>query len=418
MLPLLPILFTIFVMASTALAQNADAQAEFRRGGERFAADLHRQLVHGSKRNTNLVLSPSSLRAALAMTRPGARGRTASELDRVLGLDPRQSGGGSQFRAIEDALRQRSHDGDLELFGFATDHRLWPDRSLRLVPAYPSLLKKEWDVTLESLDLQLNPEKARRRINQVIAKSTRGLIPEAIAPGAMRANARLMISSTTWLRSNWKHPFTQGVRPLKFLAPARTVSAAGMSLTKTLRYAENDDLQLVALPLADNELEFIVILPRSETGLTAFEKSLTGKMLRTRLALLKDSRRVVRLTLPRFSIEQRHDLVDHLRALGLSESTTEAADFGGISREEDLYLERIAQAATIRVNEHGLEAAAATTVELGARSLPNPDKIVTMRCDRPFFWTIRDRATKTILFTGRVVLPELLQEEPASGKKK
>jgi serpin B len=79
------------------------------------------------------------------------------------------------------------------------------------------------------------------------------------------------------------------------------------------------------------------------------------------------------------------------------------ADFSGMTKAERLYITRVQHKAFVEVNEEGTEAAAATGVVMGTRSLPPPPKV--FRADRPFFFLIRDDGTGTVLFMGRVANP-------------
>ena len=53
-------------------------------GNNAFAIDLYKQLLNEKKPNENILISPYSINAALAMTYGGARGQTAAELAQVL----------------------------------------------------------------------------------------------------------------------------------------------------------------------------------------------------------------------------------------------------------------------------------------------------------------------------------------------
>jgi serpin B len=57
----------------------------------------------------------------------------------------------------------------------------------------------------------------------------------------------------------------------------------------------------------------------------------------------------------------------------------------------------------VSVDEKGTEAAAATAVAMQTESAPPEPVAITI--DRPFIFLIRDRATDTILFVGRVEKP-------------
>jgi serine protease inhibitor len=55
----------------------------------------------------------------------------------------------------------------------------------------------------------------------------------------------------------------------------------------------------------------------------------------------------------------------------------------------------------VEVNEEGTEAAAVTSVTIVETSMP-----VEFRVDRPFLFAIREQFSGTILFMGKIVLPE------------
>jgi serpin B len=81
------------------------------------------------------------------------------------------------------------------------------------------------------------------------------------------------------------------------------------------------------------------------------------------------------------------------------------ANFAGMStRPEGLFIDEGFHEAFVDVNEEGTEAAAATAlITRFISSVPPP--IPVFRADHPFLFLIRDDATGTVLFLGRVVNP-------------
>jgi serpin B len=69
----------------------------------------------------------------------------------------------------------------------------------------------------------------------------------------------------------------------------------------------------------------------------------------------------------------------------------------------DLYITSVIHKAVIDVNEEGSEAAAATAVVMGLKSVMYKPEF---KADRPFVFMIRHNATGSILFLGRVMKPE------------
>ncbi len=120
----------------------------------------------------------------------------------------------------------------------------------------------------------------------------------------------------------------------------------------------------------------------------------------------------LRLFMPRFAMDTQANLVDSLRALGMSDAFEAAqADFTGIAKEP-LFISAVIHQANIDVDEHGTEAAAATAVGMstgGGCGGWNPLKTITLRLDRPFLFFVRDTETGAVLFMGQVT-------DPSAGK--
>ena len=79
------------------------------------------------------------------------------------------------------------------------------------------------------------------------------------------------------------------------------------------------------------------------------------------------------------------------------------ADFSGMTGTKELFISAVLHKAFVEVNEEGTEAAAATGVVIGLKSKPAPPPV--FRADHPFVFMIRDNATGSILFIGRVADP-------------
>jgi len=79
------------------------------------------------------------------------------------------------------------------------------------------------------------------------------------------------------------------------------------------------------------------------------------------------------------------------------------ADFSGMTEEDILYITDVLHKAAISVDETGTEAAAATAVIIGLKSMPGEP--ISMTIDRPFLFFIRHIPSESILFMGRVLNP-------------
>jgi serpin B len=146
----------------------------------------------------------------------------------------------------------------------------------------------------------------------------------------------------------------------------------------------------------------LILLPEADR-FTEFERRLSGEYVQGIIDALAPAQ--VDLSLPRFRVEDSAALKPMLAALGMPDAfSAQHADFSGMDGTRELFISDAFHKAFVAVDEHGTEAAAATAVvmTLGRGS----EEPVSMRVDHPFIFLIRDRATGTVLFVGRVLEPQ------------
>jgi serpin B len=391
------------VQSKLARSATSPADAELAaKAVNALAVDLHRRLAGKA---SNLVFSPSSIAIALAMARAGARGDTATEMDRVLrslGADDRASAA----NALDLALNSRSgsfKDGS----GKAVDVALrvantaFGQRGLAIEQAFLDALATRYGAGLHTVDYRADPEAARRSINGWVDERTEHRITELLAPGVITDLTRLTLVNAIYLKAPWLVTFTDGAtQPGPFTRADKTiVQAQLMERGGIVPYAAGPGWRAVELPYVGGSLGMTVIVP---DDLAAFEAGLSADQLAALVAAL--SPRPVELTLPRFGIETALALADVLKALGMPLAfDPDRADFTGITAAEKLYIWAVIHQANIDVDEKGTEASAATAVVIGTTSIPADP--VTLRVDRPFLFLLRDIPTGAIVFMGRVTDP-------------
>jgi serine protease inhibitor len=109
------------------------------------------------------------------------------------------------------------------------------------------------------------------------------------------------------------------------------------------------------------------------------------------------------LGLPKFKLEHEVQMKPVLEALGMGVAFQPCcADFSGIADVggERLYISEVKHKTFVEVNEEGTEAAAVTSISVGATAAP-----LSMKVDRPFLFLIREHHSNAILFAGKIVSP-------------
>jgi serpin B len=98
------------------------------------------------------------------------------------------------------------------------------------------------------------------------------------------------------------------------------------------------------------------------------------------------------------------DLIPPLQSLGVSRIFERYPPAVDIVEQEPLFISGAFHQAVLRVDEKGVEGAAATALVVrgvSAQLLPE----VEMKVDRPFFFLVTHRDTGCVLFIARVVDP-------------
>ena len=172
-----------------------------------------------------------------------------------------------------------------------------------------------------------------------------------------------------------------------------------MNQVVSTRYTEGDSYQAVELQYDGRELSMVIILPE-DGGFSKFESTMDNQVLKQIIGQLRTYS--VTLTMPKFKYESSFGLKDALSSLWMQTAFSDTADFSGMDGQRDLFIQDVLHKAFVSVDEAGTEAAAATAVLVGTTSMPES---ATMMINRPFIYLIRDNATGSIIFLGRVMDP-------------
>jgi serpin B len=373
-------------------------------GNTMFAFDLYAKLRAGEG---NLFFSPMSISTALGMTYAGARGRTAEEMAKVLHIPDDQTGAHAGFGAL---LRELDELGKTKGCNLSTANALWGAKGEEFLPGFLKLVKDNYGGGLERLDFVRAPEESRKTINAWVEQKTEQKIKDLLLPPDITPATVLVLTNAIYFKGDWEVQFDKkltaveiftndGGKRLEDLRPRVPM----MNRTGSIGYLKGEGFQAVELPYVGKSLSMVVFLPDSVWGLAAFEKSLAPDKFAEWLKGLHKAE--VALTLPKFTMTVRYgELAKTLAEMGMpSAFIFRVADFSGINGKKDLFISKVIHKAFVDVNEEGTEAAAATAVIVTPGAVT---RVVEFRADHPFIFLIRDNASGSILFMGRVVNPK------------
>lgn len=370
--------------------------AKVARGNNAFALDLYRRLAPAGG---DIVFSPYSIQAALAMTWAGARGQTEKEMAETLRFGLAQDEFHPAMGALIGDLNERGSGGKYEL---AVANRLWAQTGMEILDAFREIAEQSYGAGVEQTDFASAPEKARKAINDWCEKMTRGKIKAPLPKGVIRPDTRLVLANAIYFKGKWESRFEKkDTRDRPFhLAGGEEIEAPTMWQREDFDYGKFEGLSVLSMDYEGGDLSLVALLPDDRDGLAALEDKLTMENLETWLGGL--GKKEVDVFFPRFKMDYGLELRDMLSKMGMPGAFAGAADFSGMTGKTDLFISSVIHKAMIELNEEGTEAAAVTVVTMSRESVP---RRTYFRADHPFIYMIRDKKTGCILFMGRVTDP-------------
>ncbi len=366
-----------------------------------FSVDLFR-VIQQQKPDENIFISPLSVDIALHMTVNGASGNTKEVMKETLGVADLSD------EEVNEAARQLveqllNMDQQVAL---AIANSIWFKDTYTLQNGFDELIQKYYDGRIEGLDLE-NPA-SKDIINGWVENQTQGKIKNLIEQ--INPTDVMFLINAIYFKADWQYQFNASATKDEpfYLADGSTVSVPMMSNkgTKLRFHYQENGTQLLEIPYGNGQFSMVILLPSPESTVAELVNDLTTESLTDWIE--QADTLGIHLMLPKFKTEFKLKLNDVLKGMGMELPFTSDANFGGFFNEgdgENLYIDRVIHQAFIEVNEEGSEAAAATAVVIGERTLRNNSGPPTIRVDRPFAYFIREKHTEAILFAGTMMNP-------------
>jgi len=307
--------------------------------------------------------------------------------------------------ALEESENAEVNEMEGSEFTLNIANSLWGQAGFELKTQFLDTLARYFGAGMYTVDFEHAPEAARVAVNEWVADETEDKIKDLIPEGAVNELTRLILANAIYFNGSWMYPFTENATSQEdfTLLDGSEMTVDMMKMSGTgLSYLEGEGFQAVSLPYLSPDFSMLVLLP-DEGQFTAFESILDADNLLAIIGQMQFNQ--VALQMPKFDFEMATNANDVLAELGMGEIfDPDAADFSGITEEDQLYVTSVLHKDTITVDESGTEAAAATAVIMGIKSAM-PKEPISLIIDRPFLFLIRHEPTGTILFMGRVVEP-------------
>ncbi len=353
--------------------------------GNRFAFQLLQKVER--QEGKSFMVSPLSLNLALGMLLESAP--QCEDADKVMDMLGYPEGSREEIREYADLMMERLPRMDKKTTVSMANLAVTNSDKGKINPDFAQSAQTYYHAQTESMSFS-NPGKVAERVNDWAYERTEKMIPEVIGESEVK-DWTFLLANALYFKGKWIAPFEKGQT-----ADERFHSGSGkdiqvkmMKKSDKIGYGENNACQAVDLPYGNGAFSMQVYLPKAGIdveGLLYSPENITS---------LPFSLHEVDLWLPRFSIEKKVDLKDIL----------ESMSGGAILRcpyyvlDAPSVLSAAFQAASIKVDEEGTEAAAVTVVGGKLTDAPQGKKAV-FHADRPFVFTITETSTQAVLFAG------------------
>uniref|UniRef100_R7W7Y2 Putative serpin-Z8 n=1 Tax=Aegilops tauschii TaxID=37682 RepID=R7W7Y2_AEGTA len=303
-----------------------------------LAARLTKRLCDANS-GKNLVFSPLSIYAVLALLAAGAGGDTLEEILRVLGARSRSELEASVARLRDGPLRDRSESGEPSV-AFACG--VWSDLTCPLKQAYVDAVVSSYKADAAAVDFLRAPEQATAQIDAWAAAATRNLIRSAVPPGTVDEDTRVVLANAVYFRGKWQVPFYESStknRPFYRLdGPA--VDVPFMSNYGRHLIAEHDGFKVLKLRYKSSSPPYTsmcIFLPDACDGLGSLLERMTSSPGFLREHLPTSMAVVVEFGVPKFELTFEGSVTDVLKDLGLALPFGEGADLSEMM--EDMHVQ-------------------------------------------------------------------------------
>lgn len=372
-------------------------------GNNKFAFNLYHQ-VQDRTTGTNLFYSPFSISTALAMVFAGARTETASQISATMNF-PQNKNFHSDYKLLLNGL----NEGTVGKIRLNIANGLWAQKDYKFLDSYFDIVKSNYRSELKNVDFAdaIETEKIRKDINGWVEQKTNDKIKDILSQGDLTSMTRLVLVNAVYFYGAWENPFEkQATHPKDFtLLDGTKNNVPFMNQQGRFNYYEDSKIQALEIPYKDNKASMVIFLPIKNKQMAEFEKSFDYKYYQDIIAALQSTE--VRLSLPKFQTTFKINLGATLSQMGMPLAFSSSADFSGMTGRRDLCISEVIHQAFINVDEKGTEAAAATAVIMKEMAVRNPAEPKIFNADHPFIFLIKDNATGSILFMGKIMNPEV-----------
>ncbi|XP_006875865.1 PREDICTED: heparin cofactor 2 [Chrysochloris asiatica] len=365
----------------------------------KFAFNLYRTLKEQASTSENIFVAPVGISTAMSMISLGLQGEAHKQVHSVLHFkDFINASSKYELLTVHNLFRKLTHRLFRRNFGYMLRavNDLYVQEQFPIQQDFKTKVEEYYFAQAQPADFA-DPAFITKT-NHHILKLTKGLIKDALEN--VDPATQMMILNCIYFKGSWVKKFpVEMTHNHNFRLNEREVVKVPMMQTKGPFLAASDqDLDCEVLQLEYvGGISMLIVVPHKLSGMKTLEAQLVPLVVeRWQKSMTNRTREIL---LPKFKLEKNYNLVETLKAMGITELFDKHGNLSGISQEK-ITIDLFKHQGTIMVNEEGTQAAAVTTVGFMPLSTQ-----VRFTVDRPFLFLIYEHRTSCLLFMGRVSNP-------------
>ena len=369
-----------------------------------FSVNLFRETVKAeSKKNINTLVSPDSVLTALTLTENGAAGSTLKEMEKVLSGGLTDIGlSVSDYNKYLSSLHNRLEKPDRPIY--TTANSIWFNKGF-FDPAKEFISTNKKYLNAVAYSAPFNDRTTVTDMNNWVFNNTRNMIDKVI--DNLSPMDRVVLINALAFEGKWAEQFSEGqVDPKGTFTTEQATGQTATMLNGMLSpgsYMEINGAKAFEKPYEGNTVAFVGILPPEGTTVDEFIESLDGKSFIDGWRNRPKNKKQISIQIPEFKYDYSVAMKDVLKAMGMKESFTDAADFSRMSksRQKEVHIDEVIHKTHIELDKNGTKAAAVTAVVMKANAV-HTEGIINIHLNRPFVYALVDTKKGIPLFIGAV----------------
>ena len=353
----------------------------------------------------NSMISPVSILMAMAMAENGAAADSRTQIEKAFGCTTEE---------LSDWLKNwmtSLKTGQNTRMNVANSFWFRDTEGLKVKEDYIKTIKDCLDAQAYKAPFDAG---TRDEINNWCDENTYGMIKKVIEE--ISSDDMAVIVNATAFEGAWLVPYEeyQVEEGESFYTEDGSEEKADMLYSEEGFYIEGKigDNKVTGFKKSyEDGYSFVALLSEEGTTVADCVKSLDGE---TFGSLIDNGRyEKVKTALPEYTSEYTvNNLINTFEKMGIKDIfSPDMADLSDMATAEapggdaayNLYISKILHKTFIEVNRKGTRAAAVTEMVAGCTSMPRPEKVHSVRLDRPFIYAIIDDVTATPIFIGTVM---------------